>query len=139
GEITPNTARVKVGIYGSWSDSVDQGLLYLKDWVQHEPLHFTFALAGLAAVAGFARRLEHLALALGLALYAGYVVFVGGDYMRGRFWLPFFFGASLSGFVSLAAICKPGHAAAGIPALSGITACTMAVLLFMYAAPPLTD
>jgi len=91
GELTPNTADAKLGIYGSWQTAARQGLNYIYDWIQHEPLPAALSIGALAVVAGVARNRYHWALAAGALLYMVYIVYIGGDYMRGRFMLVFYF------------------------------------------------
>jgi arabinofuranosyltransferase len=91
GDLMPNTAQAKVGVYESWRVAADQGLAYVNDWVQHEPLPAAFAVVAIALILATARSAYHWALLLGALLYLAYVVYVGGDYMRGRFMLPFYF------------------------------------------------
>jgi arabinofuranosyltransferase len=91
GELTPNTADAKLGIFGSWQAAARQGLDYVYDWIQHEPLPAALSIGGLGLVLGLARNRYHWALAAGALLYAVYIVYIGGDYMRGRFMLVFYF------------------------------------------------
>lgn len=88
----PNTAYAKVVM--PWPDAVAMGSAYLVDYVRHEPLHAGVVLAAVlgglwAGVRGL-RRCEPgagvpIALAAAIALHLAYVLYVGGDYMRGRF------------------------------------------------------
>jgi arabinofuranosyltransferase len=103
GDFLPNTADAKVGVYESWRVAAEQGLAYVNDWAQHEPLPAAFALGAIALVLATARGAYQGALLAGALVYAGYVVFIGGDYMRGRFMLPFYFTVVTLGAASLAA------------------------------------
>jgi arabinofuranosyltransferase len=61
-----------------------------------------FAVVAIAVTLATARSAYYWALLAGALLYLGYVVYIGGDYMRGRFMLPFYFTAVTLG-ASLAA------------------------------------
>ncbi len=94
----PNTAYAKVAF--ALGRAIDQGLFYVVDFTRAEP--FPAAAAALICGAGLvqlARGIRHnrsfslqeLALGtllLGAVLHVGYVVAVGGDFMRGRFLIP---------------------------------------------------
>jgi hypothetical protein len=102
GAALPNTATAKLGIYASTSDAARQGLGYLADWLQHEPLAAAGATALLVAGLVVSPSRYGLAWGLGLGLYLAAVLLAGGDFMRGRFFLPLFVGASVIGVLSLA-------------------------------------
>ncbi len=96
GTVTPNTATAKVGIW-PWNESIEHGLRYLWDWIRIEPVAALGAFGLLIAGVTMSRRPLALAVAAGCFLYLAYVVFVGGDYMRGRFLVTFLVGATLFG------------------------------------------
>jgi len=82
GFLFPNTAYAKVwsGLPRLWY--LRHGFLYLVDGVLRESL-LALTLAGGVGV-GLAKGGRHRALAAGAVLYLLYVVWVGGDFMRGR-------------------------------------------------------
>lgn len=101
GDLVPNTARAKLGIYPSIGDSVSQGWIYLRDWISYEPVPAAAAALLLATGAALARRPLQWALVAGALLYVCYVVFIGGDFMRGRFMLAFFVTGCLFGTAAI--------------------------------------
>lgn len=89
--LVPNTALAKA------NGSVAQGLLYLRDFVMtyhlYVPVAIALALYAVGMVRGFGDRDPGLvALWLGplagVAIHAGFVISVGGDFMHARFLLP---------------------------------------------------
>ncbi len=93
----PNTAFSKLSTGIERGPLVAQGLVYLRVFLE---LDAPGALALLAAlVAGFASgRTELRALVAGVPLYAAYVVWIGGDFMAGRFFAtPVFVAAIVLG------------------------------------------
>jgi len=78
----PNTAysKIKTGIPAP--ELVQQGVLYLLDSLHNDPL--TLAVIGAAVVSPFVLRSDWT-MPAGIALYVSYVVWVGGDFMSGRF------------------------------------------------------
>jgi arabinofuranosyltransferase len=99
--LIPNTAAAKVGILGSWQESVEQGWAYLKDWLHFEPLPAFSSLTLLATGFALARRPQEYAFGLGVLLYLLYVIYIGGDFMRGRFLLVFLVAGSFFGVLLL--------------------------------------
>lgn len=90
----PNTFYAKVGVLGI-GESIRHGLSYLGDYVLVEPLHATVAVIGVALGIRAGRskswpeilhreQLLLLACCVGVLLYVLYVIYVGGDFMRGR-------------------------------------------------------
>jgi arabinofuranosyltransferase len=75
-----------------WDESVEQGLLYVLDAIEADPL--TVLVIGLALVLAIRSRRPHeRAIGAGIALSVCYVIWVGGDFMRGRFLTPACFAA----------------------------------------------
>ena len=90
----PNTAYAKLAMGIDPADLRTQGVLYLIDSIDRDPLTLmTIAFAVILAVKQ--RRGAPLALAAGLVLHLGYVVSIGGDFMAGRFVALPLFGAAL--------------------------------------------
>ena len=80
----PNTAYAKLAADIHVGERVWQGLLYLLDSVNRDPI--TFAAIGVALVVVTIERTRHAWLGLaGVAASLVYVVWVGGDFMSGRF------------------------------------------------------
>jgi len=77
GAPVPNTFFAKAGFF--WED----GILYLLSWFQDYPLFpFVFLLWLVLGIRTFPRE------SIPLGLYLLYVVSIGGDFMRQRFWIP---------------------------------------------------
>jgi arabinofuranosyltransferase len=100
GTVVPNTASAKLG-NATLAESVSQGLKYLIDWSSYEPgsavLLAFCAWAGLRLTATLEQRL----FALGSAIYFVYVIAIGGDFMRGRFFVPLLTAAAGLGVLVL--------------------------------------
>ena len=79
----PNRAYMisQSGLTGS--ESFRQGLVYLVDSFSRDPITLTFVLVGIVLAWRGSPALK--ALAIGVAVYLGYVVSIGGDMMTGRF------------------------------------------------------
>ena len=91
----PNTAYAKLATGIDPRELRTQGLLYLLDSLDRDPITLT-AIATAVVIAAFQRKLAPRALAAGVVLYLGYVVSIGGDFMAGRFLaLPVFASAVL--------------------------------------------
>jgi arabinofuranosyltransferase len=80
----PNTAYAKLATGIDSRELRAQGLLYLLDSLDRDPITLT-AIAVAVMVASFQRNLAPRAFAAGVILYLGYVVSIGGDFMTGRF------------------------------------------------------
>lgn len=79
----PNTAYAKLAHGVHPSEVHRQGLLYLVDSLDRDPISLTAV--ALAVAMGLGTRGTARGLALGMALYLGYIVSIGGDFMAGRF------------------------------------------------------
>lgn len=116
GDLAPNTAHAKVGTLPSWRDGVSQGLTYLADWVRHEPFP-VLAAAGLLVFGTVrAHATATRAFAAGAWLQLAYVIWVGGDFMRGRFLLPVFVAGLALGLCALVTWMREQNAPLWIPA-----------------------
>ena len=102
----PNTKPAKLSTGLGATQYIEQGWLYLNDVIVNDPASFVIMAMGIlvAVVAASRARPEAAAVgdrrlgfvALGVVAYVGYVVYVGGDFMRGRhFALPVFASAWL--------------------------------------------
>lgn len=92
----PNNAYAKLGTGISRSELAWSGVLYLWNSLKWDPLTLAvIAAVSLAAVA--TRCARFLAVALGISLYLAYIVWIGGDFMSGRFLsMPFAAGMVLA-------------------------------------------
>jgi hypothetical protein len=90
----PNTAYAKLQTGVGRGELVLAGLRYLASSLSLDPLPLV-CLVGAAAVALARRHAASLALVAGLASYVAYTVWIGGDFMSGRFLSPVVFGAAL--------------------------------------------
>ncbi len=97
-----NPFYAKVGIYSSVTDAVGQGLAYLTDWLRFDALAAGATILFFALAAWRARTAERIALLLGMILFLGWIVYVGGDFMRGRFFMPLLIAAVFAGTLALA-------------------------------------
>ncbi len=79
----PNTAYAKLGLGLERMDVIRQGVMYLMDSVGRDPLTMGTIVGG-TLLAFRSGRLEK-SLVAGVTLYLLYVVYVGGDFMSGRF------------------------------------------------------
>ncbi len=97
----PNTAYAKLNTGIPLAASVQQGFFYFLSTIELDPVTLVVIAAGLAApwIIGFAAGQP---VALGLALYLAYILYIGGDFMSGRF-----FSAPLLAAVSILAAAGP--------------------------------
>jgi arabinofuranosyltransferase len=80
----PNTAYSKLQHGVAQPELLMQGLLYFLDSLANDPLTLLVIAAGLIAAAGSAIAGAR-PMAAGIMLYLAYIVWVGGDFMSGRF------------------------------------------------------
>ena len=84
GSPLPNTAYAKLNNGIPAGELLGQGLWYLWASLRWDPLTPAAIVAGLAV--GLSRRqARHVSLAVGVLLYMAYLLFIGGDFMLGRF------------------------------------------------------
>lgn len=84
GSAAPNTAYAKLAADIHYSERVRQGLLYLLDSINRDPV--TMITVCVAAVVALVERTRGSVLGVGgVGLYLAYVVWIGGDFMSGRF------------------------------------------------------
>lgn len=89
----PNTAYAKLATGIPSSEMRAQGVVYLLDSLDRDPI--TLTAVAFALLVAFRLNLAARALAGGLALYLLYVISIGGDFMAGRFVAVPLFGAVL--------------------------------------------
>lgn len=80
----PNTAYAKLNTGINQIELATQGLRYLIDSIQVDPITLALLGAGLF-LALIARDRRSLMIAIGAGLYLAYVIQIGGDFMSGRF------------------------------------------------------
>jgi arabinofuranosyltransferase len=80
----PNTYYAKLGAGISQTALLQQGFKYFIDSFERDPLTLTVIFTGILLAIWRGGTRERL-LALGSALYLGYVLSIGGDFMSGRF------------------------------------------------------
>lgn len=79
----PNTAYAKLATGIDKIDLVRQGVLYFKESFILDPL--TLVVICIGSVAGCIHGREARSLAVGVLLYLSYIIYIGGDFMAGRF------------------------------------------------------
>ncbi len=87
GLLVPNTAYAKLNTGIQRSELVQQGFYYLRESLRHDPLTLIAIVGGMVAPI-VARRMEEMLFAAGAAAYLIYIVWIGGDFMSGRFLTP---------------------------------------------------
>ena len=101
-DIFPNTFYAKVGIYPNVFEAVKVGSAYLTDWFHYDLLAAGTALVFLGLAAFRARTWPRVAWLIGIVLYVGWIVEVGGDFMRGRLFVSVLTGAVFTGALAVA-------------------------------------
>ena len=95
GLLVPNTAFAKLNTGADSMELFRQGLTYLRDSLDRDPLVLPTTVAG-GALAVVRWRAGALPLGAGILLYLSYVVIIGGDFMTGRFLAAPYFLAVLT-------------------------------------------
>lgn len=86
----PNSAYAKLHTGIGDSERIHQGFLYLLNSIDRDPLTLLVILAALT-LALWRRDRKALGISSGILLYLAYIVYIGGDFMSGRFLTaPFF-------------------------------------------------
>lgn len=94
GFLFPNTKYAKLNTGFDLSVYLTQGMNYAFIWLTHDTVSVLTLLLGIF-VALRRRVLDgYTMLTLGVILHCGYVLYIGGDYMMGRFWAFAFFACS---------------------------------------------
>jgi arabinofuranosyltransferase len=113
----PNTAYAKLNTGVAQNELMAQGMFYLLNSLQHDPITLTAILGGITLGLG-SRRAREVALAAGALLYLLYTVRIGGDFMSGRFLTaPLLAAVALIGWRLPPLAARPAEAAA----LIGVT------------------
>ncbi len=87
GSLVPNTAYAKLNTGVPFKDLIEQGALYYLFGFDLDPLSMMVVFAGLIAGTLWADAAQRR-VTLGSALYLGYVLIMGGDFMSGRMFTP---------------------------------------------------
>jgi arabinofuranosyltransferase len=90
GFLFPNTYYAKLNTGVAELALVNQGLLYFLNSLKWDTI--TLAVIGLSLVFSFTQgKAREMFIALGLVLYLAYILYIGGDFMSGRFFsAPYF-------------------------------------------------
>jgi arabinofuranosyltransferase len=118
----PNTAYAKLGAGLSLGAYLGQGMTYLRLSLVNDPV--TAVVLVLALIASAMNRTRNGLLALGIVLYMGYVVRIGGDFMVGRYLTAPF-------VVSLMVLARSGWVA-GVAAASWRRSAVVAASLIVF-------
>ncbi len=92
GSLVPNTAYAKLNTGIQRPELLRQGLYYLLDSLQRDPLTLVVTIGAIIS-AFVAKRRDQILIGVGIAAHLVYVVWIGGDFMSGRFFTPAFFTA----------------------------------------------
>lgn len=117
----PNTAYAKLATGYPRREFLIQGGFYFLESLDRDPLTLLTILAGVA-LGAWSRRAIDAALAAGVGVYLAYVLWIGGDFMSGRFFSVPFLAATI---LLARAPALPGPACAALAALAvgvGLTA-----------------
>lgn len=91
GSIFPNTAYAKLNTGIPLGQLLTQGLLYFIDSIGVDPITIPFICIGLFL--GLSQE-KNRPIAIGIILYLAYILYIGGDFMSGRFFAaPMFLSA----------------------------------------------
>ena len=109
GFLFPNTAYAKLATGVPRLDLIEQGFYYFLNSLSVDPLTLV-AVAGAILLASRGRHPGEIALVAGVGLYLAYTLWIGGDFMGGRF-----FSAPL--FVAALILSRWDSGSAGVAAL----------------------
>ena len=84
----PNTAYAKITNYMPFYVKLNQGIIYILDGCRFDPLTMGVILAGI--LLGFFGNKKIALISGGIVLYIIYIMLIGGDFMRGRFFTASF-------------------------------------------------
>jgi len=130
GSPLPETFFAKVNTDIPMIDMLAQGAFYLFDLFRFDPVSGLLMLAGVVMAWRGPTRETRILVSCGVVLYSAYVVFVGGDFMSGRFWsVPIICG--LAAVAERASTVSPRSLVASRPWLYGLALPVVAVLLLV--------
>ena len=109
GSPLPNTGSAKLDLYPSLLVSAGLGLLYLGDWFTNDLLAaaITFAVMIYSAFRSNSNRVMR-AISIAMILYTSWIIFIGGDFMRGRFFMGVFSASVFLGSFEILRILGEG-------------------------------
>jgi arabinofuranosyltransferase len=102
GSFLPNTAGAKLGSSDPLLDRLIQGLWYFGDFALHDPVGAGALVVALSLLVVRGDRRDRI-IASGIVVYLAYVVWIGGDFMSGRFLAAPTFAAIAAAIGSVAA------------------------------------
>lgn len=105
GAALPNTGAAKLGIYPDWLHAVRQGALYAHDWCARDAWAAGGTAAFLVYCMAAARDKATRVVLAGIALHLAWVICIGGDFMRGRFFMPVLTAGVIIGSFNLVGRC----------------------------------
>jgi arabinofuranosyltransferase len=115
GFLFPNTAYAKLNTFIPAGESIQQGIYYLLNSIQHDPVTLSAVMLSLVAVLFVKNKKANLSLVLGAFIYILYVIQIGGDFMSGRFFtLPLMVSVFVLGQVTVAPSRRLVYALAGL-------------------------
>lgn len=94
GFLFPNTAFAKLNTGIPTIMLLRQGVIYIIDSMQNDPITLFVITSAIAGILIYGSTREKL-LATGLIGYLGYIVYIGGDFMSGRFFSGLFIVGSM--------------------------------------------
>lgn len=113
GEAIPNAVRAGMGVYPDRFFAAMRGSVYVADWALYDTVAAVATAVAVMAYVVFAWRHTALrACALGLLLHVSWVVWVGGDLVRGRLLVPILVSGLALGCAAVALWVREGR---GIP------------------------
>jgi arabinofuranosyltransferase len=80
----PNTYYAKLNTGVPLSEEMTQGILYFLNSLGWDPITLTITLSALT-LTFINKRRDEILIALGVVFYLGYIIYIGGDFMSGRF------------------------------------------------------
>lgn len=84
GLLFPSPAYAKLNLSMPKTELWQQGIFYVFDFIQHDPLSFLLILIG-TSLPFLSQNKKYMPLSIGIMLYLMYTIYIGGDFMRGRF------------------------------------------------------
>ena len=84
GSLFPNTAAAKLNTGIDKVTLVKQGAYYFLNSLRMDTITLV-VIASSAAIALFSRNMRRISVALGIGLYLCYILYIGGDFMSGRY------------------------------------------------------
>jgi arabinofuranosyltransferase len=90
GFLLPNTAYAKLNVNIPKNEFIGQGIRYIQERIVHDPVTVICIVTAICIC--FSKPLRHLrSISIGLIMYILYIIYIGGDFMAGRFLsIPFF-------------------------------------------------